>query len=227
MTTTCYGLLLDELGASSRRYFDAADLWHPVKRQVWATPPSEFRHAQAAVIPVDDAHRNPVLGRVLHLERRRVDGSLWAVAELTIEPPSAEVYWSPAVTYLEGGGDVELRSIGLCGRTLVIGARPVTFLRGRLDHSRAVDRWRSQLDPWAYGLLERATMAHRRRKTGDPIYLAESPMLGDSQVRSLTRDEAAHAARYGPQAAHGLTAAEWGVSKIEHGPIVRQILSIT
>ena len=174
MTWTLVGKLVSPDGMNCRSYFsyDPRDMWSPIKHKVWVVDPVEVRSVQAPEIPLRPDHGQPAIGRITHLERRASDGSIWAVAEIddeTVYPlPDADYYLSVEAVFDEGtGANVEIRGAALCGKSAMSGLWPVTWIQpnGLDRHGKAV--WR--LGQFQQDLLERADVAKRRRRYGEPI----------------------------------------------------------
>ena len=121
----------------------------------------------------------------MYLERDRA-GSLWCVAHVAervvpavrvraadqdavVETP---LYWSAERLATPDFRDVLIRSVALTASPARVAAKPLTFLRGALDHREAPRRWR--LERFQRELLERAAVAHLdRRREGGPLYVRE------------------------------------------------------
>lgn len=164
-----FGPVLDQYGMGSRRRFstDPADFLRPVRRTCWATPASEVRSQQPPSIGVNVNHARANVGQVVYLERSH--GYLWAVAHVPdwIEPADASRFWSAEVDCQRDGSDIEITALGIVERSAQIGLRPITVLRGQLDHHGATERW--TLDPSQQALLQRAADSHLDRRYGQPL----------------------------------------------------------
>ena len=75
---------------------------------------------------------------------------------------SHDMYWSAERLQDPEDGTLLLRSVALTPTPARVGARPVVFLDGALDHRGCTSRWR--LDTTAKSLLERAASAYVPRR---------------------------------------------------------------
>lgn len=176
-STTVVAQLVTADGANCRSYFSHAPehMWNPVRRKVWVIPSVEIRSIQPSEIPLRLAHGQPPVGRIVHLERRASDQSLWAVGEITedIRPdPDTDYYLSVEAVFDEGtiGRDIEIRGAAICERSAMHGLWPAVFIRSGLDQ-RGQAVWR--LGRFQQDLLEHAAAA-RRRRWGEPILVRDS-----------------------------------------------------
>jgi hypothetical protein len=172
VSNTVYGILADELGLASATTLVQGVDRPQLRTRAWATPSAEIRDVQAARIPVDRDHDHRWVGEVVSLQR--IKGNLWCIAHVDEDvTPTVNVkvgadtvsartnlYWSASRLSTPDYEDVIIDSVALTRSPCRVGARPVTFLPGALDHRAAADRWRDQLDWFQRDLLTRA--AHDR-----------------------------------------------------------------
>jgi hypothetical protein len=171
--------LLTNDGVNVRSYIsnDPDHAWEPLRHRSWATPASEVRTVQAAEIPLRFVHGGPPIGRILVLQRRHDDQSLWCAGELNEDfplDPERDRYLSVETTYDEDtGADVEITGAALCERTRAVALQPAVFVKdGLILDGRST----THLGTFLRDLLDQADKARRERwrTVGQPLRVRES-----------------------------------------------------
>jgi hypothetical protein len=173
-TLTIAGTITDRDGLAVQRSIGWDGHRATETRSFTSYQAKEFRATQARDLPVNIEHDDIEIGEVVHLEEH--GGSIVAVAVVNgarcvelLKPSSAPRYWSAEFTH-RGGRDIALTGLAIVAQPAIRGLRP---LQVHLDDVREIG-WRSRqsfLNPDR--LLERAAVAHRRRRFRDPIVIAD------------------------------------------------------
>lgn len=192
-TITVIGVAADALGHSLARGYGLDERGAAHRHVDAAAVPAAAYFVSNTRIPVDWNHGRH-LGQVVYLERRN---SLTVVAELDvarldgIDLFADPVYWSTETIEVRSrhGLDAELLAVALTPSTASVGLAPVHVLYGDVDTAS----YRTH-GPLA-GILTRAATARRRRRSGDPIHIADAPpppsWPGRASSRPATEDRQA------------------------------------